>query len=445
MKKSWLERITDFVENKVAPPLLRISQMRYLSSAQRTFITLMPYMIVGATAVLVLNFGGLFGEAGLNMPSVAETVTAIVAPFRDSLLQMVFVTINIIALMAALLNGYFLGEYYHSKDNKVSALVAGCLGLVSFLCFIDWGSLSAQFDWPAYILGSPSIFGSLIISAAGVEIYRFLIAKNITIKMPESVPPMVINSFTSLIPVTVILVVFSLLSKGINGFNLLAAINQLFSYFVVGGSSVVAQFFAFFLDRLLWFVGLHGSTIVETVMGPVWTQMITENVSAFSTGLEIPHLFTAQWVNFYVRCSLFPIAILLIRSKSQRFKSLGKLSLPGTVFNIAEPIMFGLPIVLNPLMFVPWVLGFSVLFIFNAALGLIGLAPPAVAMVAWTMPVPLMAFIGSGFNIGAMVLSIINMVLIYFIFLPFFKVMERKELEEERKIENQQLQEAVVE
>ena len=141
--------------------------------------------------------------------------------------------------------------------------------------------------------------------------------------------------------------------------------------------------------------------------------------------------------------SVFPIAVLLVISKVKRFKVLGKLSIAGSIFNIAEPIMYGLPIVLNPLMFVPWVLGFAVLFIFNAILTVIGIAPPIVANVVWTMPVPLMAFIGSGFNFVALLISIMNMIILFFIFLPFFKVMERQELaiqkanEEEMFIENE--------
>ena len=160
-------------------------------------------------------------------------------------------------------------------------------------------------------------------------------------------------------------------------------------------------------------------------------------------GQDITYLFSSLWINSYVRLSVFPIAVLLVISKVKRFKVLGKLSIAGSIFNIAEPIMYGLPIVLNPLMFVPWVLGFAVLFIFNAILTVIGIAPPIVANVVWTMPVPLMAFIGSGFNFVALLISIMNMIILFFIFLPFFKVMERQELaiqkanEEEMFIENE--------
>lgn len=316
--------------------------------------------------------------------------------------------------------------------------------MIGFLCFIDFTQLSANFDWPNYVLGAPSLFTSILISIFAVEIYRWFVEKNITIKMPDGVPPMIAQSFISIIPVTAVVILFSLLGRNIPDFNLLTLFNDLSSYLVVGGSGPVAQFIAFILDRLFWFVGLHGSNIVGSIMTPVWETMAAANLSAFNAGKEIPYIFSSLWVNAYVRLSVFPIAVLLVISKVKRFKVLGKLSIVGTVFNIAEPIMYGMPLVLNPLMFVPWVFGFGALFIFNAALTMLGLVPPIVANVVWTMPVPLMAFIGSGFKFSAMLISIMNMIIIFFIFLPFFKVMEKQELEIEAQNEaEEQTQETI--
>ena len=198
-KKTILERSTDFIEQKIAPPLLRLSQVRYLEALQRTFITLMPYMVLGATATLILNLSGLFaGETGLNMPGVAKAIDSVITPCKPWLLQIVFVTINLLALIAAMLNGYFLGAYYNKKDSNVTAVASAVVAMIAFLCFIDFSQLSANFDWPAYILGSPSLFGGLLISIFAVEIYRLLIGRKITIKMPEAVPPMIASAFTSL-------------------------------------------------------------------------------------------------------------------------------------------------------------------------------------------------------------------------------------------------------
>ena len=431
-KTTVLDRVTEFIEQKIAPPLLRISQIRYLEALQRTFVTLMPYMILGATSTLILNLAGLFGESGLNLPGVAAAISAVVEPCRPWLLQIVFVSINLLALITTALNGYFLGDYYSHKDKDVSAIASAMVSMIAFLCFIDFGNLSANFDWPSYILGSPSLFGGILISIFAVELYRFLIGKKITIKMPEAVPPMIAAAFTSMIPVSVAVVVCCIVGRGIASFDFLAALNAACAYLVVGGSGPVAQGIGFLLDRILWFVGLHGSNIVSSVMQPIWTTMITDNVNAFAAHQPIPYMFTEQWINFYVRCSVFPIALLCCMSKVKRFKVLGKLSLPGTIFNIAEPVMYGLPVVLNPLLFVPWVLGFGLLYVLNAILGVLGITPPMVSMVVWTMPAPLASFIGSGFKPLALVITLVNMLLIFLMFLPFFKVMEKQELEAEK-------------
>jgi PTS system cellobiose-specific IIC component len=431
-KTTVLDRVTEFIEQKIAPPLLRISQIRYLEALQRTFVTLMPYMILGATSTLILNLAGLFGESGLNLPGVAAAISAVVEPCRPWLLQIVFVSINLLALITTALNGYFLGDYYSHKDKDVSAIASAMVSMIAFLCFIDFGNLSANFDWPSYILGSPSLFGGILISIFAVELYRFLIGKKITIKMPEAVPPMIAAAFTSMIPVSVVVVVCCIVGRGIASFDFLAALNAACAYLVVGGSGPVAQGIGFLLDRILWFVGLHGSNIVSSVMQPIWTTMITDNVNAFAAHQPIPYMFTEQWINFYVRCSVFPIALLCCMSKVKRFKVLGKLSLPGTIFNIAEPVMYGLPVVLNPLLFVPWVLGFGLLYVLNAILGVLGITPPMVSMVVWTMPAPLASFIGSGFKPLALVITLVNMLLIFLMFLPFFKVMEKQELEAEK-------------
>ena len=182
-KRNWLQVLTDFVEQKMAPPLLRVAQIRYLEALQNVFITMMPYMLLGAAATLILNLSGLFVEgSGLNMPGVANAIDAIVNPCRPWLLQIVFVSLNILALLAAILNGYFLGDYYHKRDENVSPVVGAIVAMASFFCFVDFSTFTENFDWPTYILGSPSLFGGIIISIMAVEIYRFLIGKKLVIK-----------------------------------------------------------------------------------------------------------------------------------------------------------------------------------------------------------------------------------------------------------------------
>jgi PTS system cellobiose-specific IIC component len=159
-------------------------------------------------------------------------------------------------------------------------------------------------------------------------------------------------------------------------------------------------------------------------------------MEAFKSGADvIPNLFTAEWTNYFVRISVLPIAILAAMSSVKRYQALGKLSIAPAIFNIAEPIMFGLPIVLNPILFVPWVFGFSFLwvwsYIFTAVIPLI---PPIIMQVTWTIPSPISAYLATGGNIVAMLFSLLNYFILALIFYPFFKVLEKqekaKELEE---------------
>ncbi|MFR2503415.1 MAG: PTS transporter subunit EIIC [Coprobacillus cateniformis] len=340
-KITLLERLTDFIENKLAPPLIRISQVRYLQTLQRTFMVMMPYMILGATATLILNLGGLFAEGtGLNMPEVADMINAVIANIQPALLQIVFVSINLMAFLCVVLNSYFLGDYYKDKDSQISPIVCGIVGLISFLSFIDFTTLSENFDWPSYILGAPSLFSAIILSIVSVEIYRWFIARKITIKMPAGVPPMVADAFTSIIPVSVIVILSAFVGRNIPNIHFLTLINDASSHLVVGGSHPIAQFIAFVLDRIFWFVGLHGSNIVGSIMTPIWETMMGQNLADFMAGQDITYLFSSLWINSYVRLSVFPIAVLLVISKVKRFKVLGKLSIAGSIFNIAEPIMY---------------------------------------------------------------------------------------------------------
>src|SRR5699024_5056317 len=110
-------------------------------------------------------------------------------------------------LLTSMISAYALGEYYNAKDNRIRPIVAAVLGMVSFLAFIDFFTLSENFDWPSYILGAPSLLAGVLISFIAVEGYRLLVKANLTIKMPDSVPPMIADAFTSLIPVSLVVVV----------------------------------------------------------------------------------------------------------------------------------------------------------------------------------------------------------------------------------------------
>ncbi|MEG0166041.1 PTS transporter subunit EIIC, partial [Anaerorhabdus sp.] len=248
------------------------------------------------------------------------------------------------------------------------------------------------------------------------------------------VPPMVVDAFTSLIPSMVAIGTYWIIAQ-VAQVNVLQIINDGFQPLVSAGKGPVPQFFAFFLDRLLWFTGIHGSNVVQSVMRPVWIQMFTENAEALQLGLAIPNLLTEEWCNYFIRISVLPICVLAATSKVKRYKTLGKMALPASIFNIAEPIMFGLPLILNPILFFPWVFGWSFLWIWTYLFtAIIPILPPVITQVAWTIPCPISAYLATGGSWIAALFSLGNYFIIGLIFLPFFKVLEKQAIKEEALI-----------
>ncbi len=418
-----MEKLTYFIENVIAPPLIRISETRYLQAVQKAFLSIMPILIFSSMMILV---------AALPIPGWNK----VVGPIIGALWGGVNSTLGFLAVVLTVSLGYHLGSYYERDNRNVRPISTALLSFISFMIFFPmFGTADGITVIATGNFGATGIFAAIFITIMSVEVYRILVERNITIKLPEGVPPMVMDAFTALIPSSAVLLVSWLLSY-VFKVDIPAITNTLFTPLIAAGKGPLPQFLSFFLDRILWFTGIHGSNVVGSVMTPIWATMIAENMEAFKSGADvIPNLFTAEWTNYFVRISVLPIAILAAMSSVKRYQALGKLSIAPAIFNIAEPIMFGLPIVLNPILFVPWVFGFSFLwvwsYIFTAVIPLI---PPIIMQVTWTIPSPISAYLATGGNIVAMLFSLLNYFILALIFYPFFKVLEKqekaKELEE---------------
>lgn len=426
-----MDKLVVFIEEKLAPPLIKISQNRYLDSIQRSFLVFMPFLLISSFFLLLTS---------LPVPGWSD----IVGPYAPLLSGVVNSTLGVIAVAFSMSLGYNLGKFYNKTDKRVNPLSTAMISLISFLMLFPVSVLEdGSVVMNASYFDSKGIFSAIIVSIISVEIYRFAVNKNLVIKMPEQVPPMVTQSFASIIPAFLV-VLFWFVVLRVLSFDLTGIVDQAFAPLMVAGSSAFAQFIALMLDRILWFVGIHGSNIVGSVMSPVWTQMISENINAFANGTEAPYLFTNVWIEYTVRVSILPLVVLMLMSKVKRYKVLGKMSLAPAIFNIAEPIMFGLPLVLNPILFIPWTLGYAVVFFVSYVFtAIIKVIPPMVATVPWTIPGPIAAYLGSNGSIGATLVSILNIVIMFFIWLPFFRVLERQELRKEAENQVGEEQEGV--
>ncbi len=181
------------------------------------------------------------------------------------------------------------------------------------------------------------------------------------------------------------------------------------------------------LDRLLWSVGIHGSNTLSPITGTFMTQMVAANQAAYAVGKTLPFTFTTLYLDNYVWTSVVPLAILLIRSKKPRLKGLGVLAFPGTMFNIAEPLIFGLPMMMNPLMMIPFILSAVVLALMAFTGTAIGFLPIPVLSIPWITPAPIKAFLSTGGSWVAAIFVIFGWFVSLLIYYPFVKALEKQE------------------
>lgn len=418
-----MDRLTNVVENKIAPPLIKISKNRYLDSIQKAFITLMPIIIIASFFVLLASF---------PIPAWQKLIEPISSYFWAGNSA----TMGLLSIGLSLGIGFYLSGYYKQYDDKVDPFSGAIISLFSFLMLFPIGTNDKIGAYlPADNLGSTGMFAAIIVGIISIEIYRLLVKKNIVMKMPEGVPPMVANAFTSLIPIFVTVTLWWIIRYPLN-LDIVGLIMAGFKPIVAGGASFIAQFIGVFLDRLLWFVGIHGTNVVTSVMQPIWLDMLGQNQAAAEAGNVIPQIASEQFLNYFVRVSPLPLIVLMLMSSVKRYKTLGKLAVAPSLFNIAEPVIFGLPIILNPILFIPWVFGYLVIFVFSYLVIASGLVPAPYILLPWTTPGPIGAYLGTGGSWAAAILSTLNYVIMFFIWLPFYRILERQTLKEQSETEN---------
>ncbi|MHC5268615.1 PTS sugar transporter subunit IIC [Enterococcus sp. LJL98] len=434
-----MEKFVGLIEQKIMPVANRIGTQRHMTAIRKGIIATMPLTIVGSFFTILLNIP-------------VDSIAALIEPYREILDIPFRYTVGILALYATFGIASALAKSY-----KLDALTAGILSLMSFLIVAApplrvFENVEEVIGAGRYInianLGSGSLFGAIVTAIVSVEIYRFFLEKEITIKMPDGVPPEVTNSFVALIPGAVILVFFWVLRHMI-GFDLNGFLSQLLMPLkgVLAGNSLFGGLLTVFLICFFWVLGIHGPAIMGPVIRPFWDISIAENIDAFNAGVsahEMPNIFTEQFLQWFVWIggagTTLALVVLFMFSKSQYLKSLGRLSfLPG-LFNINEPMIFGAPIVMNPVLGIPFIVAPLITTTISYVLTVSGLIPMMVARLPFAMPAPIAAWMSTNWSVGAGVLVVFNFALTLAIYYPFFKVFEKQQLTreaEERALEEQ--------
>lgn len=294
---------------------------------------------------------------------------------------------------------------------------------------------------PMNYLGAEGIFTAIIIGLLVTESTRFLQDRGLLIKMPEAVPEPVKASFASIIPLVVNVVgifLISLLVQSLTGGLLIPdLIKKLFSPFVFAVDSVVGIFLISIVTQLLWVVGLHGSSIVSGLVGAFELGNLAANAEAVTKGLAPEFIYTEPFRAFFMILggagATIGLNILMLRSKDKQMKTLGKLAILPSIFNINEPIIFGVPIVLNPVLAIPFIGVQTVNGILTYIVMKLDILGKTYTYVPWTTPAPIGAAIAT-MSIIAFFWIIFLIVLDILMWYPFFKTYEKQLLKEEKEV-----------
>ncbi|KWW16602.1 oligo-beta-mannoside permease IIC protein [Peribacillus simplex] len=434
-----MRNVYNFMDEKITPVASKISNQRHLSSVRDGLIMAMPLLIIGSF-FLILAYLPISGY-----PEFMENMFG--GNWQTKLTYPVSVTYDIMALLVSFGIAYRLAEKYGTIDavmTGVFSMVCFALTVPQHVMFTPEGSqkaLEVGGVLPTAQLGSQGLFVAIVISILSTEIYRFFYEKDFVIKMPDSVPPAVWKSFSALIPGTItILVIWGLrLLIEVTPFE---SMNNIVSIIIgipmqyVGGT-LLGMIVIVSVIGVLWSVGLHGDAILSAFTTPIWLKNMDENRAAFQVGKEIPNIFTQQFYELFICIggtgALFSIVMLMLwRSKSQQMKELGRVAAPASVFNISEPVIFGVPIVLNPYLFIPFFMTPIILVIvtyFAMKTGLV--ARPVGIALPWTTPPIISGYLATGGKISGAVMQIVNILIALVIYYPFFRIWDKQKYREE--------------
>lgn len=418
-----MNKFLDSISDKLLPVANKLASNRYLSILRDAFMLAFPLTMFGSIVVVICNLPFLNDE----MKALLNELLGSGQSATMSIMT-VFVTFGI--------------GYYLSKSYDVEGIFGGAISFASFLILTPFFVTSDSGETISNALsldrlGAKGMFLGMIVSFIAAEIYSRTSRKGWQIKMPDSVPPAVAKSFAALIPAILTLSIFTainaIVTVGLNT-NLHDVIYNIIQVPLVGlGSSIWATLLAIFFIQFLWFFGLHGQILVNSVMDPVWNTLMFENLEAYKAGEHLPHIITKPFMEVFtvgLGGSGMTLAVVIIMAfflRKKQYRDVGRLALGAGIFNVNEPVIFGLPIVLNATILIPWVIAPIIVTAFNYFVMAIGIVPaPTGVSVPWTVPIFFSGIIATNSLAGGL-LQIVDFILVGFIWYPFLRMLDKQE------------------
>lgn len=431
----------NFINEKVMPVIMRLINTTVMQSLKDGMVYIMPILIAGSFALLI---------SSLPIQAAADVISSL--GIDTMLLQAYGATYEIMALMVAL--GI---AYVFVNKRGYDGFPAAMISMVVFILLTEAAKTDAETG--AAVTGvinktwtsSQGMVGAILVAFYVGFTYSWFMDKDIRIKMPDSVPENISNSFSALIPAVAIIFGGALVYAGFNRFLHTTMIEWLYSMIQrplqgitdsLGGIIIISLAMPF-----LWFFGIHGTTIVNSIVVPFMRANYMENQAILASGLELTlengaHIVTEQFFDNILMLSGTGIVggisiYLFFLAKSKQCRQLGKLAVIPNLFNINEPILFGIPIVFNPIMAIPFFLtplAASLISYFAIYTGLVPFFSGVV--VPWTVPPVVSGFLLGGWRMA--LLQAVILLISFCMYFPFIRKIDRMNLEMEQSTEGEE-------
>lgn len=414
--------------DKVQVFAAKISNQRHLIALRDGMASVMPLIIIGSIFMLIGNF---------PVPAFTDWLDNIgLLQFFNKASDSTFGMIG--------LGVTFSIAYNLAKRYKVDALSAGLIAISAFVILTPILQSEAGNGFPTKYLGSSGLFVGIIVSIVSTEMFQWFVKRNITIKMPDTVPPNVSRAFTAIVPgFFIILAWFFILIflhyTGIDDIHALIA-NTIAKPLGLLTKTLPGIIFVIFVQCFFWMFGIHGAQVTGPIIEPLLLQNSDANRIAYQAGQELPNIITYEFLYNFVftggaGCVIALAILIFLFSKSKENKTLGKLSIAPVSFQVAEPLLFGFPTILNFKIVIPFVTApvvTTLITYYAMKFGIV--SKPIGAVVPWTTPPIISGFLATGGKLSGALIQIVTIAVNMLIYYPFFKLDDNEKLKVERSL-----------
>jgi cellobiose PTS system EIIC component len=417
--------------NKVAE---KVNSIKYIIAIKNTFAALLPVIITGAFATL---FSSVVFDAENGLAQISAL--SFLEKFKPISSTISYFTLNFLTIYAVFLLGIEV-----AKLNNIKGVFPGIIAVISYLTVNptffnltqdDGSSIIVQNVLAKQYTDTKGLFLGIIVAILSIELYHWLSKQDkLKIKLPDSVPATVSNSFSSLIPTIFTVAIIATAGFAIEALTGMYAFDIIYSLvqkplegLIQGLPGVLTLML---IAQVFWVIGIHGMQMVKPIREPLLLSAIAVNTAAFQAGEEVPNIINMPFWDIYMTfggsgATLGLLIAIFIVGKREDYRQIAKLSFVPGIFNINEPLIYGLPIMLNPILAIPFIITPLITGTIGYFSTLIGFAGKAVVMVPWPVPPVLNAFIATAGSIGAVITQIVCILVSILIYIPFVKIADR--------------------